>query len=122
MGSADKGGRGCGWVCPAKPPVGHDERGVVVGYRPETLGGGVVALMLGAFGAQRAEGGGVVAALGREVAAEAEHVRPRDQPQVFESGEFAQAQAGGDEAAGVFADGQLGELVGGGDAAVEGAG
>jgi hypothetical protein len=51
----------------------------------------VVALVLGAFGAQRAEGGGVAAALGGEMAAEAEHVRPRGQPQVFESGEFAQA-------------------------------
>jgi hypothetical protein len=68
----------------------------------------VVALVLGAFGAQRAEGGGVVAALGGEVAAEAEHVRPRGQPQALESGELADAQACGDQAAGVFADGQLG--------------
>ena len=82
----------------------------------------MVALVLGAFGAQRAKGGGVVAALGREVTAEAEHVRPGGQAQVFESGEFAEAQACGDEAAGVLADGQLGQPVGGGDAAVEGAG
>ena len=89
---------------PSEPPVGHDERGVVVGYRPETFGGGVVALVLGAFGAQRAEGGGVAAALGRKVAAETEHVRPRRKPQYGQFREFAQAQAGGDEAAGVFAD------------------
>lgn len=82
----------------------------------------MVALVLGAFGTQRAEGSGVVAALGREVASEAEHVRPGGQARVFEPGEFAEAQAFGDEPAGVFAGGQLGELVGGGDAAVEGAG
>jgi hypothetical protein len=58
--------------------MGKDERGVV-GFRPEAFGGGVVALVLGAFGAQRAEGSGVVAALGREVASEAEHVRPGGQ-------------------------------------------
>ena len=82
----------------------------------------MVALVLGAFGAQRAEGGGVVAALGGEVAAEAEHVRPRGQPEVFESGEFTEAKAGADEAAGVLADGQLGELIGRDNAMVEGAG
>ena len=42
--------------------------------------------------------------------------------QVLEGGELGQAQAFGDVPAGVVADGQLGELVGRGDAAVEGAG
>ena len=63
-----------------------------------------------------------MAALGREVAAEAEHVRPRGQPQVGQCGELAEAQACADEAAGVLADGQLGELIGRGNAMVEGAG
>jgi hypothetical protein len=94
-------------------PVGKDQRGVVLGCGPEAVVGGVVALVLGAFGAQRAEGGGVVAALGGEVAAEAEHVRPRGQPQIGQSRESAKAQADGDEAAGVLTDGQFGELVGG---------
>ena len=56
------------------------------------------------------------------MAAEAEHVRPRGQPQVLELGEPAEAQACGDVAAGVVADGQVGEPVGRGEAAVEGAG
>ena len=104
-----------GWrrvALPGESPVGEDQRGVVFRFRPEAAGGGVVALVLGAFGAQRAEGGGVVAALGGEVAAEAEHVRPGGQPKIGQFGEFAKAQAGGDEAAGVLADGQVGELVG----------
>src|SRR5262249_52867759 len=80
---------GGGWAAlSGESPVGEDQRGVVVGCGPEAFGGGVVALVLGAFGAQRAEGGGVVAALGRKVAAEAEHVRPGGQPQAFEPGEF----------------------------------
>jgi hypothetical protein len=55
------------------------------------------------------EGDGVGAALGGEVAAEAEHVRPRGQPQLLELGELAEAEACGDVAAGVFADWQVGE-------------
>jgi len=49
-------------------------------------------------------------------------VSPGSQVQVIKAGEFGQAQAGGDMAAGVLADGQLGELIGRGDPAVEGAG
>ena len=56
------------------------------------------------------------------MAAEAEHVRPGGQAQVLESGKLGQAEAFGDVAAGVVADGQVGELVGRGDAVVEGAG
>ncbi len=56
------------------------------------------------------------------MAAEAEHVRPGGEAEVFELGELAEAEAFGDEPAGVVGDGQRGELVGGGDAAVEGAG
>jgi hypothetical protein len=56
------------------------------------------------------------------MAAEAEHVRPGGQPKIGQFGESAQAQAGADEAAGVLADRKLGQAIGGGDAAVEGAG
>ena len=44
---------------------------------------------------------------------EAEHVRPGRQAQVFQAGEFAEPDAFGDVAAGVLADGEVGELVGG---------
>ena len=47
-----------------------------------------LALVGGAVGAECAEGGGVGAALGGEVAAEAEHVRPGGQPQVLQLGEL----------------------------------
>ena len=83
---------------------------------------GGLALVGGTVGAECAEGGGVGAAFGGEVAAEAEHVGPCGQVQVFEFGELGQAQAFGDVAAGVVANGQQSELVGWGDAAVEGAG
>ena len=85
-------------------PVGEDEDGVAVGYGPVGRCCGVFALVLARCGAERAEGGGVAAGLGGEVAAEAEHVRPGGQPQVGQVGELAEAQAFGDEAAGVLAD------------------
>ena len=56
------------------------------------------------------------------MAAEAEHVRPRGEAQVAELGELREAQAFGDVAAGVAAYRQVSEPVGGGEAAVEGAG
>ena len=56
------------------------------------------------------------------MAAEAEHARPGGQAQAAESGKLAQADAFGDEAPGVLANGKVGELVGGGDAPVECAG
>jgi len=49
-------------------------------------------------------------------------VRPCGQPQFLELGKLAEAKACGDVTAGVFADGQVGDPVGGGEAAVEGAG
>jgi hypothetical protein len=53
---------------------------------------------------------------------EAEHVRPCGQPQVLELGELAEPKTRGDVAAGMVADGQVGEPIGRGDAAVQGAG
>jgi hypothetical protein len=107
---------------PSEVPLGEDERAVrrKVGHEPG--GYGLFALVGGAVGAQGAEGDGVGAALGREVAAEAEHVRPGREPQPFQARELAEAEAFGDEAAGVVPDGKVGQLVGGGDAAVGGAG
>jgi hypothetical protein len=49
-------------------------------------------------------------------------VRPGREPQPFQARELAEAEAFDDEAAGVVADGKVSQLVGGGDAAVEGAG
>ncbi len=50
--------------------------------------------------------------------AESEHVRPGGESEGFELGELAEAEAFGDESAGVVGDGQGGELVGRGDAPV----
>ncbi len=93
--------------------MGENEDRVATGVGPESSGYGVLALMSGAVGAERAESGGVGTALGREVAAEAEHVRPGGQAQAAESVKLAQADAFGDEAAGVLADREVGERVGG---------
>src|ERR1039457_2274422 len=68
-------------------PMGDNERGLAIRHGPQACGGGVVALVLGAVGPQRAESGGVAAALGREMTTEAEHVRPGGQPQAAEGGE-----------------------------------
>jgi len=88
-------------------PVSDDERGIAFqsGYEPG--GDGPLALVDGAICAQRAEGDRVGAALGGEVAAEAEHLRPGRQPQVGELGEPAEAEAFADVTAGVVPDGQL---------------
>ena len=56
------------------------------------------------------------------MAAEAEHVRPRGQPQFLERGELAEAEAYGNMTSGVVADGQVGEPIGRGDAAIQSAG
>src|ERR1019366_6965806 len=88
------------------------ERGRESCLRPGWAGGcsdGVLALVLATSGAERAEGRGVGAAFGGEVAAEAAHVCPGGQPELFELGELAEAQAFGDEAARMLADGQVGE-------------
>src|SRR5208282_714530 len=113
-----------GWRLPAsgEVPVGEDDGGVAVEVGPEPGSDGLFPLMGGAVGTERAKGGRVGAALGGEVAAEAEHVCPGRQTQVFKPWEFAEPDAFGDVAAGVLADGKAGELVGGCDAAVEGAG
>jgi hypothetical protein len=76
-------------------------------------------------GALRSQGGesrGVGATLGREVAAEAEHVRPGAKAQVFERRHPAQTQAFGDEAASMISDWQICKPVGRGDPAIQGAG
>lgn len=52
----------------------------------------VLSLVLGASCAERGKGRGLAAALGREVAAESEHVRPRGEPQVIEFSELAEPQ------------------------------
>jgi hypothetical protein len=49
-------------------PVGENEDRVATGVGPEPSGYRVLALMSGTVGAERAEGGGVSPALGREVA------------------------------------------------------
>ena len=103
-------------------PVSEDE-GRVCGRAGQEAGSdGVLALVLSTGSAERAEGRGVGAAFGGEMAAEAEHVRPGGQAELFELGEFAEAQAFGDQAAGVLADREVGEAGGRVDALVEGAG
>jgi hypothetical protein len=103
-------------------PIGDDEGGVTVEVWQQPGSDGLFALVLSAVGAQRAESDGVGTAFGREVSTEAEHVRPGGQPQLFQFGELAEAEAFGDEAAGVIADRQCVELVSRSEAAVEGPG
>ena len=86
-------------------PVIDDERGIAVDVGQQSAGYGGFALVSGTLGAERTHGGGVSAALGRKVAAEAEHVCPGGQSQVGELGKPAEAEAFGDVAAGVVADG-----------------
>jgi hypothetical protein len=102
-------------------PIGDDERCAAIEVRHETGGLGVFALVRGTVGTQCAEGGGVGAALGGEVATEAEHVCPGGQAQVCEFGPLAEADAFGDVTPGVIADGQVRKPVGWSDAPVEGA-
>jgi hypothetical protein len=71
-------------------PVSEDERRVCGRTGQESGSYGVLALVLATSGAERAESRGVATALGREVAAEAEHVSPGGQPEVFELGELAE--------------------------------
>src|SRR5258708_1577145 len=105
-----------GMATPGEGPVRDDESGAVrFGKQPRI----VLPLIVGARGAQSGESDGVVAALGGEVAAESEHVRPLGEAQMLEVGELAQAQAGANQAAGMVADSELRELVGGRDAPVE---
>ena len=124
MGDGGSGQRGYEWrvSAPSEGPVSEDQGGVAAGGWQEPGGYGALALVSGTIGAEGAEGDRVGPALGGEVAAEAEHVRPGQQSQVGELGELAEAEAFGDVAAGVVPDGQLLEAVGGRDTAVEGAG
>ncbi len=67
----------------------------------ESGGDGELTLVGGPVGSERAEGDGVAAALGGEVAAEPEHVRPGGQPHFLDLRDLAQAQACGNMASGV---------------------
>ena len=79
-----------------------------VGRRPGRRGhGGLGASPFGAGVAEGAEGGGVAAGLGGEVAAEAEHVGPGAQAEVFEVLAGAEGPGGADEPAGVVGDVEL---------------
>ena len=60
-------------------PVIDDQRGIAVDVGQQSGGYGGFTLVSGTLGAKRSHCGGVGAALGGKVAAEAEHVRPRDQ-------------------------------------------
>ena len=109
-------------LAPGKVPVGDNERRLAVQVGQEPSGDGLLTLVGGTVGTERAEGGRVGAALGGEVPGEAEHVRPRRQPQVFQAGEFVEPDAFGNVTACVLADRQHVELVSGRDAAIERAG
>src|SRR5258707_1489950 len=102
---------------PGELPVSDDERVISLRCGPETVVHGVFPLVLDPLGAERTKGCGVGAAFGREVAAEAEHVRPGSQAQAAEFGEPAEAEAFGDKPAGVVADRKIGEPAGGCDTA-----
>jgi hypothetical protein len=104
---------------PGELPVSDDERVITFRCGPEAVVYGVFALVLDPFGAKRAESCGVGPALGREVAAEAEHVCPADQAQAAEFRELPKAETLGDEASGVLADGKVGDPVGACDPAVD---
>lgn len=101
-------------------PVGEDEHGVRLGVVDAEGGVSLCGAVVGAGLAEGAEGGGVAAGLGGEVAAEAKHVSPGPQPPVRVGA--VQVAACGDESAGVVRDlvaVEFGEFA---DAAVEGAG
>ena len=108
------------WVLASnKVPVSDDNSGVVARVLQEPVYGGLLALVDSAVGTNRAEGGGIDAALGSEVTAKSEHVCPGGQAQVFQTAEFAEPDAFGNVTAGVLSDWQRVELVGGSKASVE---
>jgi cystathionine beta-lyase family protein involved in aluminum resistance len=84
-------------------PFADDEDGVFVEEREASGGDVVVAGVMFSVGVDVAEGGGVVAGAGGEVAAEAEHVGPVGETEFSQVGLDAELYAGGDEAAGVVA-------------------
>jgi hypothetical protein len=64
-----RAGRVREYVCvPSEVPVREDDRRVTTDVRLEPGGDGLLTLVGGAVGTQRAEGDGVSAALGRKVA------------------------------------------------------
>src|SRR6185437_2396837 len=67
---------------------------------------------VGAFLSECAEGGGVGAGFGGEVAAEAEHVRPLAQPQGLEFGDSSELPAGVDQMSGVVGQVPLVQIEG----------
>jgi len=103
---------------PGEAPV-RDHEGGVVRFGDQARS--VLALVGRAGGAERGKGGGVAAALGREVAPESEHVRPLSKPQRLEVGKLTQAQASADQSTRMLADGKRGELIGRRDPPVNGA-
>lgn len=84
--------------------------------------GGLEASPFGSGGAQGAEGGGVAAGFGGEVAAEAEHVGPGAEAEVCEVFACAEGPGGADHLPGVVGEGHLGEFGEELQGAVEGAG
>src|SRR5215213_5779365 len=86
---------------PEVGPGGNNDHGLVVlGPSPGVQWKGVAAAPAHGIGdpgpPQRPQGGGVAAALGREVAAEAQHVCPPPQPQPGQAWAGGQLQAGPD--------------------------
>jgi hypothetical protein len=114
------GERRIGGCCVAPAGVlpvgqGHGRRRVrTEGRAIVAMGDGVLAPRV----TKRGEGGGVVAALGQEVAAEAELVSPLPQPQRSERTLAAELPAGADMAAKVLGDVEAVDLGGAADAAV----
>ncbi len=106
-------------VVPAGEDEGGGRGGVGVFAACEC---GLEALPFGAGLAEGAQGGGVAAGLGGEVAPEAEHVCPGAEAEVGEVGAGAEVPAGADEAAGVVGEVGVGEFGQEPDAVVEGAG
>src|SRR5690606_29630421 len=91
-------GFGVGEAGSGVDPVREDEGRVRVGL---VRCQGLCAAPFGAGVAEGAEGGGVAARLGGEVAAEAEHVGPGPQAEVFEVLTRAEGPGGADKSAGM---------------------
>ncbi|GHE36457.1 hypothetical protein GCM10018771_15880 [Streptomyces cellulosae] len=92
--------------------MAEDEGGLRVGLGQAGVGAGLFGVPGAAGVAQRAEGGGVAAGLGGEVAPEAEHVRPLPE---LEGGEFrqpAKLPAGADHLPHVPGDREPGQRAG----------
>lgn len=86
------------------------------------MGAGLFGAPAAAGLAQRAEGGGVAAGLGGEVAPEAEHVRPLPELEAGEFRQSVQVPAGADHLPDVAGDGEAGQGAGLSGAVAGGAG